>query len=86
MHFFHKSLKLIILCQLYLVRLNLLGYFLVGAEEMGRHGGNIGYDLVGLKRYMWLLLGGRGWLRVCWLRVGRLRLCMVTNLLGFEVT
>ena len=58
----HKSLKLIILCQLYLVGLNLLGYFLVGAEEKGRHWGNIGYDLVGLRDACgYYLVGGAGY-------------------------
>ena len=38
------------------------------------------------QRFMWLLLGRGGWLRVCWLRLGRLQLCMVTNLRGYEVT
>ena len=35
---------------------------------------------------MWLLPGRGGWLRLCWLRLGRLRLCLVTNLRGYEVT
>ena len=40
----------------------LFGYCLVGAEEMGRHGENIGYDLVGLRDPCgYYLVGGAGY-------------------------